>query len=36
MAYLYQGRIFWAEVPNLHGDGEKRRPLVLYQVLIFG
>lgn len=29
MAYLHQGRIFWAEVPNLHGDGEKRRPLVI-------
>jgi hypothetical protein len=29
MGYLHQGRIFWREVPNLHGDGEKVRPLVI-------
>jgi mRNA-degrading endonuclease toxin of MazEF toxin-antitoxin module len=29
MRYLFQGRIFWREVPNLQGDGEKVRPLVI-------
>ena len=29
MGYLHQGRIIWRAVPNLHGDGEKVRPLII-------
>jgi hypothetical protein len=29
MAYLHQGRIFWHEVPDKIGDGQKLRPLFI-------